>query len=148
MRQTARAEGFSPLLRPEYNPSALSEEERALALLCQALHDLPEAEDEGPVLSVQQAFRIGNVPEAISLIRDFLAVNGLDHAARKHAINPTAFRYQRRRNRLTQEALARALGVKAPQISHVEQGRNSLSLPRIVLALSCFGVQADEILAR
>ena len=117
-------------------------------MLCQALDDLPEAKAGTPIGNVQRAFREGDVHKAIRVLGAFLESNGLDFRARKYPVDPLAFKYQRLRKRLTQESLATSLGVKTPQISHVEQGRNSLSLPRILLALSAFDVSADEIFNR
>jgi hypothetical protein len=138
----------SPLLLDEFSPSALTDHEQSLALLCQALGDLPQAKAGTPIADVQNLFRAGQVPDAINILAGFLNDNRLEPEARKFTIDPKAFRYQRGRKRFTQEVLATALGVKNPQISHVEQGRNGLSLPRLLLALTTFEVRADEILVR
>jgi DNA-binding transcriptional regulator YiaG len=138
----------SPLLLDEFSPSALTDYEQSLALLCQELGDLPQANAGTPIADVQNLFRAGQVPDAIRILAGFLEDNQLEPEARKFTIDPKAFKYQRGRKRFTQEVLATALGVKNPQISHVEQGRNSLSLPRLLLVLTIFEVRADEILVR
>jgi DNA-binding transcriptional regulator YiaG len=137
---------ISPLSRAEFGPSALTDDEQSLALLCQELGDLPEAAEGTLIGSVQRAFHAGRVREAIRTLTTFLEANGLDLKARKYLIDPGAFKYQRRRKRLTQEALGAYLGVRTSQISHVEQNRNSLSLPRLLLALTLLDVEAREIL--
>jgi len=84
---------------------------------------------------------------AIRRLGGFLDENGLDIGARGIAIDHNAFKYQRRRLRLTQDDVAKLLGVKTQQISHVESNRNGLSLLRLLAALAAFGVPASEILS-
>lgn len=54
----------------------------------------------------------------------------------------------RKERRETQQSLAALLGVSANQISEMEKGTKTTSLPRLCLLCDHFGVSADYLLGR
>lgn len=54
----------------------------------------------------------------------------------------------RKERRETQQSLAALLGVSANQISEMEKGTKTTSLPRLSLLCDHFGVSADYLLGR
>lgn len=131
----------SILPRPSGSAS-FSGQELYILRLCRELRDLPEA-PRGFISEIQSAASAGDERTAVSLLAQYLDKNNLDPRARRVTIDPA--RLAACRQGVTQASLARQLGVTPQQVSHVEQGRNGISLQRFLLLLAILDVTPEDL---
>jgi DNA-binding XRE family transcriptional regulator len=131
---------FAPI-----DPLSLSTAELTLYNLCRAISEAPSAEAGTPAGRVQRHFLDGDAANAIRVLKALLDEAGV-HAGRRVVVNAERFAQIRELRNHTQQDLAAAVGVKPAVVSHVEQGRNSLSVVRLVLAASLLDVPLSQLL--
>jgi DNA-binding XRE family transcriptional regulator len=113
--------------------------------LCRAISEAPPAEAGTPAGRIQRHFLEGDAANAMRFLKAVLNEAGVD-AGRRVAVNAERFAQIRELRSHTQQDLAAAIGVKPAVISHVEQGRNSLSVGRLVLAATLLDVPLSQLL--
>jgi DNA-binding XRE family transcriptional regulator len=132
---------------PPFDPLSLSTADLSLFILCRTLSESPIAPAPSVVRHVQDAFRSGDAAASIRAMDDLLtAANLLPDGPVD--VDPTRFAQIRILRRRTQQELASAIGVKPAVVSHLEKGRNSLALERLLLAAALLEVPLAQLLKR
>ncbi|HEY1682165.1 MAG TPA: helix-turn-helix transcriptional regulator [Candidatus Tumulicola sp.] len=128
----------------DFVSAAIHENDPDLVFLCRALADdrIPESKD-GLLRDIQIEYRTGNFSVAFTKLRQFLDARGLNTG--RWEPDRGAFQVLRRA-KVTQGALASAIGVSQSAVSQFEKGRTTLSLARLLLAAAFFEVQPNAII--
>lgn len=81
----------------------------------------------------------------MTVLSDFLRTNGLQAARKSYKLVPQRFAAIRTIRGASQPELARMIGCTPGHLSHVESGRNGMSLPLLVVALAILDVSVDAL---
>lgn len=128
------------------DPTQLSGEDLGILALCADLARVTDASERHPVGQLQRAIHAGEALKAIRILRLFLAENELDYHCKSYKVDAERIAHFREIRGLTQAQLAKMIGKTTAQISHVERGRNGLSIASLLLALGALEVTAANLL--